>query len=83
MPTVTVDRRGRITLPGEFRRLFGLQPGSAVRVDAEEEGLRLTRAGEGGERDTFLEWARNHPIDIGRKVTAAEIRRLRDEMWNT
>ncbi|MEM3086909.1 MAG: AbrB/MazE/SpoVT family DNA-binding domain-containing protein [Halobacteria archaeon] len=82
MPTSTVDRRGRITVPGEFRALLGLQPGSAVHVDVEGKALRIAPAGT-PQRDPFLERVQKQPLRLGRKVAAEETRRLREETWGT
>lgn len=38
-----VDQEGRLVLPAEFSRDYGLAPGAEVRIDAENNGLRLRR----------------------------------------
>ncbi len=38
-----VDQEGRLVLPAEFSRDYGLAPGAEVRIDAETNGLRLRR----------------------------------------
>lgn len=38
-----VDPEGRLVLPAEFARGYGLAPGAEVRIDAEANGLRLRR----------------------------------------
>jgi bifunctional DNA-binding transcriptional regulator/antitoxin component of YhaV-PrlF toxin-antitoxin module len=37
----TLDRKGRLTLPGPLRRTLGLAPGMALLLRAEPPGLRL------------------------------------------
>ncbi len=42
--TTLVDERGRILVPKDLRAQFGLEPGCAVIVEADEDGIRLRRA---------------------------------------
>lgn len=43
MPT-TVDDRGRVLIPKELREELGLEPGDAVVIDADEDGVHLRPA---------------------------------------
>lgn len=42
--TTLVDERGRILVPKDLRAQFGLEPGAAVIVEADEDGVKLRRA---------------------------------------
>lgn len=44
METVTLDSRGRITLPRELREQMRLQPGDRCEIAIEDGALRITRA---------------------------------------
>lgn len=39
-----VDERGRILVPKDLRAQFGLEPGCAVIIEADADGIRLRRA---------------------------------------
>ena len=39
---VTIDKAGRVVIPKPLRDRFNLQPGAAMEIEAEAEGLRLT-----------------------------------------
>jgi AbrB family looped-hinge helix DNA binding protein len=42
--TSRVDKRGRVLVPKELRERFGLDPGTPVIVEADEDGVKLRRA---------------------------------------
>jgi AbrB family looped-hinge helix DNA binding protein len=44
METVTLDARGRLTLPREMRERLNLRPGDRVAVELADRALRITRA---------------------------------------
>lgn len=42
----TIDKFGRIVIPKELRDLFGLKPGSTLRVDSSAEAITLKPVSE-------------------------------------
>ena len=64
MKVVTIDKRGRITLPSEERRILGLEPGDKLEVSVEGGVIVLrplipkpvkVRANREWRREAFLE----------------------------
>lgn len=45
----TIDKAGRIVVPAEIRRRFGLEAGTAVEIVVEASGIRLSKAVAGPE----------------------------------
>jgi AbrB family looped-hinge helix DNA binding protein len=39
-----VDERGRVLVPKDLRAQFGLEPGCAVVIEADADGIKLRRA---------------------------------------
>jgi AbrB family looped-hinge helix DNA binding protein len=70
----TVTSKGQITLPIELRRLIGISPGDKVRVELDDDGLRLTRVA-GSVRSVF---GVVQPVAKGLTVDDA-IRQTREE----
>ncbi len=43
-----VTSKGQVTIPQEIRRRLGIEPGSEVQFEVEDDGVRMVR-GSGGE----------------------------------
>lgn len=54
MCEVTVSVDNQITIPEDFRRVFGIQPGTRLQIAANRHGMKLFKAPENGEINGLL-----------------------------